>query len=124
MYGCQQVLIYADKDIQAILEYLCSEANKVYNCSIYYARQVWFKTGSVVGRAKICALMAQSKNRHFTAMYVSSAQQTCNAVAEAFKSFRELLKLWRCGELEEKPKLPKYRKAGLFTVAYPKRIVF
>jgi transposase len=54
-------------------------------------------------------------------MYVSSAQQTCNNVAEAFKSFQELLKLWRRGKLQDKPSLPKYRKNGLFTVTYPKR---
>lgn len=120
-YGCQQVLIHADRDIQAIFEYLCSESNKVYNCSLYYARQIYFKTGRLVNRAAICNEMAQSKNRHFGAIYVSAAQQPCNAVAEALKSFRELMKLWRRGELAEKPKLPKYRKGGLFTVSYPKR---
>lgn len=73
------------------------------------------------GRAEICAEMARAKNRHFTAMYVSAAQQTCNAVAEAFKSFRQLLKLWRHGELAEKPKPPKYRSCGLFAVTYPRR---
>ncbi|MBW4469237.1 MAG: transposase [Stenomitos rutilans HA7619-LM2] len=120
-FGCQPVLLHPDAGTQAILEYLCSESNKVYNCSLYYARQIYFKTKKYVGRAAICEEMARSKNRHFTAMYVSSAQQTCNSVAEAFRSFRELLKLWRRGELAEKPSLPNYRKAGLFTVSYPKR---
>lgn len=121
MYGCQQVLIHANKDFQAILEYLCSESSKVYNCSLYYARQMYFKTGKLVNRAAICDEMAKTKNRHFGAIYVSAAQQTCNAVAEAFKSYRELLKLWKRGELAEKPKLPNYRKGGLFTVSYPKQ---
>jgi IS605 OrfB family transposase len=121
MYGCQQVLIHANRDFQAILEYLCSESNKVYNCSLYYARQMYFKTGKLVNRAAICDEMARSKNRHFGAIYVSAAQQTCNAVAEALRSYRELVKLWNKGGLAEKPKLPKYRKHGLFTVSYPKR---
>lgn len=121
MYGCQQILIHENKDYQAVLEYLCSESNKVYNCSLYYARQVFFKTGKLVNRAAICDEMARSKNRHFRAIYVSAAQQTCNAVAEALKSFRELIKLWKRGELAEKPKLPKYRQGGLFRVSYPKR---
>ena len=121
MYGCQPVLIHAEKDIQELLEYLCTESNKVYNCSLYYARQIYFKTNRLVGRAEICAEMARSKNRHFGAIYVSAAQQTCNSVSEALRSFRELTKLWRRGELAEKPKLPKYRKGGLFTVSYPKR---
>lgn len=121
MYGCQQVMLHPDKEIRAILEYLCSESNKVYNCAVYYARQIYFKTKRYAGRAAICEEMARSKNRHFGAMYVSSAQQTCNAAAEAFRSYRELLKLWLLGELENKPKLLKYRNPGLFTVAYPKR---
>lgn len=119
-YGCQQNLLHPDKDTQAILEYLCSESNKVYNCAVYYARQMFFKTGRIIGRAEICSEMAS--NRHFGAMYVSSSQQTCNAVAEAFQSFRELLKLSKRGELEQEPKPPKYRKpGGMFTIAFPKR---
>jgi len=43
LFGCQQVLIHIDKDTQAIIEYLCSESNKVFNCAVYYARQVYFK---------------------------------------------------------------------------------
>lgn len=121
MYGCQQILIHESPENQAILEYLCSESNKVYNSSLYYARQVYFKTGKLVNRAAICDEMARSKNRHFGAIYVSAAQQTCNAVAEALRSYRELMKLWRKGGLADNPKLPKYRKGGLFTVSYPKR---
>jgi IS605 OrfB family transposase len=121
MYGCQPVLIHVEKDIWAILEYICSESNKVYNSALYYARQIYFKTKRFVGRAEICAEMAKSKNRHFGAMYVSAAQQTCNSVVEALQSFRGLLKLWKRGELAEKPRLPNYRSTGLFTVSYPKR---
>ncbi len=32
MYGCQQNLIHASGDITAILEFICSEANKLANC--------------------------------------------------------------------------------------------
>ncbi|MHC5936586.1 RNA-guided endonuclease InsQ/TnpB family protein [Nostoc sp.] len=96
-------------------------SNKVWNCSVYYARQVYFKAGKIIKRAEICAEMTRSKNKHFGAMYVSSAQQTCNNVAEALKSFQELTKLWKRGEVQDKPSLPKYRKNGLFTVTYPKR---
>lgn len=120
-YGCQQVMLHPDAGTQVILEYLCSESNKVYNSALYYARQIYFKTNRLVNRAEICSEMAISKNRHFGAMYVSSAQQTCNSVAEALRSFRELLKLWKRGELQEKPRLPNYRKPGFFTVSYPKR---
>jgi hypothetical protein len=36
MFGCQQNLIRAGSDTQAILEYLCSEATKLSNCGTYF----------------------------------------------------------------------------------------
>ncbi len=65
--------------------------------------------------------MAKSRNAHFKAMYVSSAQQTCNAVGEAVESFKNLRKLWLSQQLDQVPLFPKYRKQGLFTVSYPIR---
>ena len=118
-WGCQQVLISPDKELSSILEYICTESNKIYNCSVYYARQMWFKTRSIVGRAELCAQMKH--NRHFTAMYVSASQQVCNGVAESFKSFQKLNKLFWEGKFDQHPKPPTYRKSGLFTVSYPKR---
>ncbi len=120
MFGCQQVLIKSDKETQAILEYLCSESNDLYNCAIYYARQIWFKTGKIVSGFDLTAEM--KTNRHFSAGYASSMQQTCINAGEAFKSFKQLLSKSKKGELDQKPKAPKYRKSGgLFTVTYPKR---
>jgi IS605 OrfB family transposase len=119
LWGCQPALLHPNPEQRAVLEYLCGEANKVYNCAVYYARQVYFKTKRFPGRAEICSVMKW--NRHFSAMYVSSAQQVCNGVAESFKGFRELLKLFYAGELAERPKPPNYRDKGLFTVSYPVR---
>ncbi len=120
-FACLQKLLSPSPEEQAVLEYLCQESNKVYNCALYFARQVFFKANRFVNRAELCSEMVKSKNKHFGAMYVSSAQQTCNAVAEAFKSFKALQKLWLAGKLENKPALPKYRKQGLYTVSYPVR---
>jgi hypothetical protein len=53
MFGCQQNLIRADSDIQAVLEYLCSESAKLTNCGIYYSRQIYFKTGKIANRAGV-----------------------------------------------------------------------
>jgi putative transposase len=120
LFGCQQVLIKSDKETQAILEYLCAESNNLYNCAIYYARQIWFKTGKIVSGFDLTAEM--KTNRHFSAGYASSMQQTCINAGEVFKSFKQLLSKSRKGELDQKPKAPKYRKSGgLFTVTYPKR---
>ena len=35
MYGCQQVLVSQDKDLVAILTFLCKEANKLTSMGIY-----------------------------------------------------------------------------------------
>ncbi|MFS8878473.1 RNA-guided endonuclease InsQ/TnpB family protein [Synechococcus sp. H55.10] len=115
-YGCQQVLIQ-DRKLVALLEYLCQQSNKVYNCALYYARQVYFKTKRLVSYAQLCREMVRTKNKHFAAMYASSAQQTCKSVAEALTSFKSLLQ----AQPNAKPRLPHYRKAGLFPVAYPKQ---
>lgn len=117
LFGCQQVLIQTNKDTKAIIEYLCSESNKVFNCAIYYARQIYFKAYRYVGKSEL--LEELKHNIHFKAMYSQAAQQTCLSVLEAFKSFKELNKLFRNGELTYKPKPPKYRKVGLYTVSYP-----
>ncbi len=117
--GCQQVLLHPDRDLLVILEYLCGEANKVFNCSVYYARQVWFKEKLFVTQGELCGQIKW--NVHFNGMYGSSAQQICNGIVESFRSFKQLLKLFRKGELANKPKPPKYRKPGLFTVSYPKK---
>ena len=65
------VLKCFNRDLLAVLEYVCGEANKVYNCAVYYARQVWFKEKRFVKQGELCRQMKW--NRHFTAMYVSSA---------------------------------------------------
>ena len=107
-------------ELQAALEYLCRESNKLYNCTVYLARQLYFKTGKYSNGRWLSSQM--KRNPHMKALYASAAQQTCISVGEAFKGFKELMKLWRKGELLERPKPPNYRTSdGLFQVSYPKR---
>ena len=104
MFGCQPTLIESN----SVLEFVCEEANKLTNQGIYYARQWHFKTKKYVNEFD---LNYQCKNsRHFAALAAQASQQVLGSVYESFKSYRELLKLWRAGELEEKPKLPDYRR--------------
>lgn len=119
MFGCQQVLIHADKYSQAIIEYICGESNKVFNGAVYYARQIYFKAHRYVSKAELDEEL--KGNRHFQAMYSQAAQQTCHSVFESFKSFKALNKLFKQGKLADKPKPPKYRKNGLNIVSYPKQ---
>jgi putative transposase len=104
MFGCQQVLIKFDSATTHIWAYLCSEANDLYNCTVYYARQIWFKAGKIVTGFDLTAEM--KTNRHFNAGYASSMQQVCIGIGEAFKSFKKLLALYCAGEIEQNPRDP------------------
>lgn len=119
LMGVQQCLINPDKDLKAILEYICSESNKLHNCAVYYARQIWFKTRRFVTGFDLVNELGS--NKHFSTLPSEAAVQTCLSVGESVKSFSELLKKSRKGELEQNPKFPKYRKQGYQLVAFPKR---
>lgn len=118
--GVQQCLISANKDTQAIVQYICSESNNLHNCAVYYARQIWFKTGAYVTSFDL--VNAIGSNKHFSALPSEAAVQTCLSVGESIKSFCELLKKSRNGDLAQKPKFPNYRKSGGYqVVSFPKR---
>lgn len=119
-YRCQQVLLHPDEDTRAILEFIGSEASKLANCAIYYCRQVYFQIKRFVNYKEIDEIM--KFNPHFKAMRSACAQQVCHDVVDAFTSFKKLLDLWFTGQLEDKPRLPKYRKkGGLVAVSCPAR---
>lgn len=119
-YGCQQQLIHTDSNTVAVLEFICSEANKLTNCAIYYCRQMFFKAHRYVSSYKLDEEM--KSNLHFKALRSAVAQQACHKVAESFKSYRKLAKLYREGKLDNKPSLPHYRKRqGLTAISYPAR---
>ncbi|MBR8833944.1 MAG: transposase [Stigonema ocellatum SAG 48.90 = DSM 106950] len=116
--GIQQNLIYCDADTKSIIKFLCEQSNSLYNCGIYWARQLFFKTGKII--SKFDPIYEVGGNIHAQAMPSVPAQQTLLSVSEAFKSFKGLRELFFKGELSQKPKPPLYRESGgLFKVAYP-----
>jgi len=116
MFGCQPVLIESNP----VLEFICEEANKLSNCGIYYARQLYFKTKRWI--SKYTLTYEYKSNRHYQALYAKAAQQVLIEVWEVFKSYRTLLNLWSKGEIKDKPKIPNYRKrGGMAVVSYPKQ---
>ncbi|MBC7822813.1 MAG: IS200/IS605 family element transposase accessory protein TnpB [Candidatus Parcubacteria bacterium] len=117
--GVQQNLISPNPELKAVLEYVCAESNKLHNCAVYYARQIYFKTKRYVTPFDLNKELGS--HPHFAAMCAQAAQQTCGAVGESVKSFSELIKLFWQGELKDKPKFPNYRKPGMHLVAYPKQ---
>jgi putative transposase len=118
-YGCQQELITPSQELKAILEYACSEANKLTNCAVYYCRQLYFKTGIIASKYDLHKLL--KTNPHFQALYSHVSQQALTTVAESFKSFKGLKKAVAEGIVSQKPRLPNYRtKDGLSLLTFPK----
>ena len=120
MYGCQQNLINPNSELKAVLEFICSESHKLTNCGIYYARQLYFKTGKLIGKYDL--EKEYKTNKHYEVLHSQAAQQILRSISESFKSFQELNKKYSKGELHFKPRLPNYRKgAGYASVTYPKQ---
>jgi len=93
MFGCQPNIISPDQDLKAVLEFLSSESSKLTSCNIYYARQMYFKTGKIPSRSDLHKVLAtENRNLHYKAFYSDTAQQILTTVAESFKSFVGLLK--------------------------------
>lgn len=112
-YGCQQNLISPDSNLKAILEYVCTEANNLINCGIYYSRQCYFKTGKFPSKVDLHKQIGTiQKNKHYKALYSDTAQQILTGVAESFKSFVALFLGVKKGTVTQRPKLPNYRKSG------------
>lgn len=118
LMGVQQNLIYCDADTKAIITFLSEQSNSLYNCGVYWARQLFFKTGKII--SKFDPVYEIGGNIHAQAMPSVPAQQTLLSVSEAFRSYKRLRDLFFKGQLDQKPKPPNYRESGgLFKVAYP-----
>jgi putative transposase len=119
--GVQQVLLSPNKEVKALLEYLCQQSGKLYNSGVYLARQTFFKTGQLLtGKFDLSFEPSVSKSTVAKSLPSTPMQQTLMSVTEAFKSFKELRDLYIKGQLHFKPKPPGYLKGSkLFKVAYP-----
>jgi putative transposase len=120
LYGCQQVLLHPDSELEAILEFICKTANSLTNCGIYFARQMYFKAKTIVGKFDLES--EYKNNKHFKALHSQAAQQVLRSVSESFESFKKLKSAFNRGEIADKPRPAKYRKSGGFAlVSYPKQ---
>lgn len=119
--GIQQVLLSPNSETKALLDYLCQQAGKLYNNGVYFARQMFFKTGKLLtGKFDLAFEPSVSKTLIAQSLPSTPMQQTLMSVTEAFKSFKELRYLFLKGQLHFKPKPPDYLKGSkLYKVAYP-----
>ena len=89
------------------------------NCRIYYARQMYFKTGKIPSRADLHKVLAtENRNLHYKAFYSDTAQQILTTIAVSFKSFVGLLKSFKEGSVTQRPRQPNYRQGGMAPVTY------
>ncbi len=121
LIGVQQILLSPDNETKALLQYLCEQSGKLYNCGVYYARQILFKTGKLLtNKFALAVEPSVAKSLLAQSMPSTPMQQTLMSVTEAFKSFQQLRDLYIKGELHFRPKPPHYLKGSkLFKVAYP-----
>jgi transposase len=113
-------LLHPDNELKAILRFICTTANFLINCGIYYPRQIYFKTKTIIGKYDLEAEYKTNKN--FKALHSQAAQQVLRSVSESFESFKKLKQAFNRGEIVDKPRPPKYRKSGGFAlVSYPKQ---
>lgn len=119
--GCQQVLLSVDSETKALIEYLCQQSGKLYNSGVYFARQIFFKTGRLLtGKFDLAFALSVAKSLVAQSLPSTPMQQTLMSVAEAFKSFKGLRDSYSKGQLHFRPKVPGYLKGSkLFIVAYP-----
>ncbi|MGK7943208.1 MAG: RNA-guided endonuclease InsQ/TnpB family protein, partial [Microcystaceae cyanobacterium] len=58
------------------------------------------------------------ENNHYQGIGGQQGQQTIKSVIEVIHSYNALLKAWFNGEIKEIPKIPNYRKRGLYQVTF------
>ncbi|WAN68824.1 hypothetical protein BJP36_41420 [Moorena producens JHB] len=119
--GVQQILLHLDQETEAMVDYLCRQSGKLYNMGVYYARQIFFKTGRLLtGKFDLIYEESIGKNLIAKSLPSTPTQQTLLSVTESFKGYNKLRDIWFNGQLQSKPKPPGYLKgAKLFKVSYP-----
>jgi len=117
----QKDVFVPDRQLASLLAELSRLANNLYNQAVYESRQYFFANGrkpfKVLKYTKLYGALKESENGK--RLHSQAAQQVLKSVNEAFKSFKSLSKLFKAGELEHEPKLPRYRtNGGLYQVVF------
>ena len=143
-YRTQKILLTGnvDDEVTDYLVWLVQQSNNLYNSALYAVRQahfeqcenrtffdqfdqyrIAFKDRFVkVNYAQLCKDF--KTNSHYLALGGQQAQQCLKSVVEAITSYNQLLKKWWKGELNNRPRIPRYRKKrGLYQVAFPAQAI-
>lgn len=104
------------------LDKLCFLSKNLYNSTLYYVKQYYFKTGRYWKFSKLNALSMELFPKDYTALPAKVSQQTQRLVDSAFKSYFEHLKVKKP---DERVKVPKYldKYKGRQVVQYTKQAI-
>ena len=118
-YGCQQDVLKLDVFQQRVVEYISRQANSLANCATYALKRSSRQAGQIdFNYYDLDKHLKQNSN--YKNLFSQVAQQTLMSVCESFKSHYEVMQRWYRGELEDKPKMPRYRKSGgMLGFTYP-----
>ena len=129
-YRTQKILLTGkiSDEVEAYLIWCCQQSNNLYNSGLYAVRQAHFEqceTSTFFDsndqyriafkdrfvRSSYTQLCKDFKtNKHYIGLGGQQAQQCLKSIVEAIRGYNELLKLWWKGELDNRPRIPKYRK--------------
>ncbi len=118
MYAVQKNVLHLTGLNKNIVEQLLIWSNNLFNVGTYESRQRYFKDQGAVKYPELYKITRFNEN--YGLLYSQVAQQSLKSVAESFSSFRALERLAKKGQLNQKPRLPKYRtKGAMYQVSYP-----
>ena len=143
-YRTQKILLTnkIDDETEACLLWLAHQANSLYNSALFAIRQfhfdacdsrtffdhndiyrIAFKNRYVKSSyAQLCKDF--KTNKHYIALGGQQGQQCLKSVVEGITSYNQLLKQYWEGDINDKPRIPKYRKSrGVYQVAFPAQAV-
>jgi transposase len=118
MYAVQKDVWHLTGFHKTIVEQLLRWSNNLFNVGTYESRQRYFKDKGAIKYPDLYKIAKTHEN--YGLLYSQVAQQSLKSVAESFSSFRALEKLAKKGQLNQKPRLPKYRTpGGMYQISYP-----
>jgi len=108
-----------DKGQYQLVRALCKYSKNLYNQGLYQTRQYFFENNTFLQYPANYHLCKDSEN--YKMLQAATAQQSLKFVERGMRSWFGLMKLYKKGDLPERPSIPHYLpKDGLFAVAFPK----
>jgi putative transposase len=108
-----------NKNQYQLVRTLCKYSKNLYNQGLYNTRQYFFENNAFLQYPKNYHLCKELEN--YRMLQAATAQQTLKFVERGMRSWFGLMKLFKKGQLPERPSIPHYLpKDGLFAVAFPK----